>query len=193
MSQNVPRAIVIGASAGALEALSTLLPQLPQHYRLPVIVVVHLPEGRESLLASLLHAKCHMQVKEADDKETIAAHTIYIAPPNYHLLVEQGGYFSLSVDDPVAFSRPSINVLFESAADAYGSGLIGIILTGANDDGAQGLKTITDEGGTALVQSPDTAYCTQMPRAAIAACEHAKVFDLNGIAHYLQQQDTSHG
>lgn len=193
MSQNPSPAVVIGASAGALEALSTLLPALPKQYRLPIIVVVHLPEGKESLLATLLQAKCALRVKEADDKETIEGGTVYIAPPNYHLLIESGRYFSLSVDEPVAYSRPSIDVLFESAADAYGNELIGIILTGANDDGAQGLKAITDEGGTALVQTPESAYASHMPQAALAACPNAQALSLTGIVHYLQQQDASHG
>ena len=130
------RAIAIGASAGALDALSIILPTLPPEFPIPVLVVVHLPADKESLLASLLNAKCQIEVREATDKEPIKCGTIYFAPPDYHLLVEAEQSLSLSADEPVNFSRPSIDVLFESAADAYGSHLVGVILTGANNDGA---------------------------------------------------------
>jgi two-component system chemotaxis response regulator CheB len=113
-------AVVIGASAGALEALSVILPALPAGYGLPVFVVVHLPPDTRSILADLFQAKCHIPVREAEDKEPIRGGTIYFAPPNYHLLIEADRNVSLSSDEPVLFSRPSIDVLFESAADAYG-------------------------------------------------------------------------
>jgi two-component system chemotaxis response regulator CheB len=182
-----PEAIVIGASAGALEALSALLPGLPADYPLPIVVVVHVPPDKKSLLATLFRQRCRVDVREAEDKEPIRAGTVYFAPPDYHLLVEADKSLSLSADEPVLFSRPSIDVLFESAADAYGEGLIGVILTGANSDGAVGLKAVSAAGGIAVIESPDHAYATAMPRAAIAACEGAQILPLNEIAAYLRE------
>jgi two-component system, chemotaxis family, protein-glutamate methylesterase/glutaminase len=182
-----PKAIVIGASAGALEALSSLLPGLPADYRLPILVVVHLPPDKTSLLAELLRVRCAIRVREAEDKEPIEPGVAYFAPPDYHLLVEQDKRLSLSDDEPVLFSRPSIDVLFESAADAYGDGLIGVVLTGANSDGANGLKAVVEAGGVAVVQSPGSAYAVAMPEAAIAACPNARVLPVNEIAAYLRE------
>jgi two-component system chemotaxis response regulator CheB len=179
-------AIVIGASAGALEALSVILPSLPADYELPVLVVVHVPPDKTSILAELLQAKCRIKVREAEDKEPISGGTAYFAPPDYHLLVETDKSLSLSNDDPVLYSRPSLDVLFESAADAYGSGLIAIVLTGANQDGAKGLKAVAEAGGTAIVQNPRGAYASAMPEAAIAACPGARVMSLKEIAAYLR-------
>lgn len=187
MSGAAPEAIVIGASAGALEALSGLLPGLPADYRLPIIIVVHLPPDKTSLFAALLRARSAIQVREAEDKEPIEAGVAYFAPPDYHLLVEQDRRLSLSDDEAVLFSRPSIDVLFESAADAYGAGLVGVVLTGANGDGASGLKAIVEAGGAAVVQSPEGAYATAMPEAAIALCPGARVLSLNEIAAYLRE------
>jgi two-component system chemotaxis response regulator CheB len=181
------RAVVIGASAGALQALSTILPALPAGFRLPVIVVVHVPPDRESVLAELVQAKCRIPVREAEDKEPMVAGTVYFAPPDYHLLIEMDGSLSLSSDEPVLFSRPSIDVLFESAADAYGPSLIAIILTGANQDGAKGMLAVAEAGGTALVQNPNGAFASAMPEAAIAICPSAKVMSLDAMAKYLQE------
>jgi two-component system chemotaxis response regulator CheB len=182
-----PEAIVIGASAGALEALSSLLPALPSDYCLPILIVVHLPPDKTSLLVELLHVRCAIRVREAEDKEPIEPGVAYFAPPDYHLLVEQDKRLSLSDDEPVLFSRPSIDVLFESAADAYGDGLIGVVLTGANSDGANGLKAVVEAGGVAVVQSPGSAYAVAMPEAAIAACPEARVLPVNEIAAYLRE------
>jgi two-component system, chemotaxis family, protein-glutamate methylesterase/glutaminase len=182
-----PEAIVIGASAGALEALSSLLPGLPADYRLPILVVVHLPPDKTSLLAELLRVRCAIRVREAEDKEPIEPGVAYFAPPDYHLLVEQDKRLSLSDDEPVLFSRPSIDVLFESAADAYADGLIGVVLTGASSDGANGLKAVVEAGGVAVVQSPGSAYAIAMPEAAIAACPEARVLPVNEIAAYLRE------
>jgi len=187
MSGLAPEAIVIGASAGALEALSSLLPGLPADYRLPILVVVHLPPDTTSVLAELLRVRCAIRVREAEDKEPIEPGVAYFAPPDYHLLVEQDKRLSLSDDEPVLFSRPSIDVLFESAADAYGGGLIGVVLTGANSDGANGLKAVVDAGGVAVVQNPGSAYAAAMPEAAIAACPNARVLPVNEIAAYLRE------
>lgn len=181
------RAIVIGASAGALEALSAILPALPEDFALPIMVVVHLPPHRDSALAELFRAKCRVCVKEAEDKEPIVPGTIYFAPPDYHLLVEADHSLALSSDEPVLFSRPAIDVLFESAADAYGDGLVGVVLTGANSDGARGLKAIADAGGRALVQSPRGAFSATMPEAAIEAVPGALIIPLERIAACLQE------
>ena len=181
-----PEAIVIGASAGALEALSVILPALPATFDLPIFVVVHVPPDNKSILAELFDAKCKVKVREAEDKEPIAGGTVYFATADYHLLVEADKTLSLSNDEPVLYSRPSIDVLFESAADAYGPGLIALMLTGANQDGAQGLKTVVQAGGTAIVQTPEGAYAAAMPEAAIAAAPSARVLSLKEISLYLQ-------
>ncbi len=186
MSRITAEAVVIGASAGALEALSAILPFLPPAYRLPVIIVVHMPPDKKSLLAELFQAKCGIKVCEAEDKEPISSGTAYFAPPDYHVLVEMDKSLSLSLDEPVLFSRPSVDVLFESAADAYGPSLIAIVLSGANQDGAKGLRAVADAGGTAIVQSPEEAYASAMPEAAIAECPGASVLSLKEIAAYLQ-------
>jgi two-component system, chemotaxis family, protein-glutamate methylesterase/glutaminase len=187
MTNLATEVIVIGASAGALEALSIVLPALPSHYPRPVIVVVHVPPDRKSILVDLFRAKCSMKVQEAEDKEPIRGGTIYFAPPDYHLLVEKDKSLSLSSDEPVLFSRPSIDVLFESAADAYGPALVGVVLTGANQDGANGIKTLAELGGMAIVQRPDEAFSSAMPEAALAACPTARVLSLEEIAAYLQE------
>ncbi|MES2476305.1 MAG: chemotaxis protein CheB [Verrucomicrobiota bacterium] len=180
-----PAAVVIGASAGAIDALSVILPALPTSFPLPVLIVVHVPGHPQSMLAELFGNRCALLVKEAEDKETIRPGTVYFAPSDYHLLVEPDFTLSLSSDEPVLYSRPAIDVLFQSAADAYGDGLTGIILTGANSDGAAGLRAIRDAGGTALIQDPATAQGTAMPRAAITACPDARVASLAEIAAFL--------
>jgi two-component system chemotaxis response regulator CheB len=178
-------AVVIGASAGALEALSVLLPALPAAFNLPVIVVVHVPPDRRSMLAELLQQRCRILVREAEDKEAISRGTAYLAPPDYHLLVELDKSFALSSDEPVHFSRPSIDVLFESAADAYGSALIAVVLTGANADGAKGMGAVAAAGGTAIVQNPESAFAAAMPESALELTPNARVMTLDEIAAYL--------
>lgn len=184
MSGMPPRAIVIGASAGAVQALSDILPRLPADYPLPILIVVHVPAA-PSGLTTLFSAKCAMAVVEPDDKEAIVPGTVYFAPPGYHLLVEPGDSIALSSDEPVLFSRPSIDVLFESAADAYGPDLLAIVLTGANEDGARGAAQIEACGGSVLVEDPATAYAAAMPAAALARCRAAKALSLDGIAAHL--------
>ncbi len=184
---NKIQAIVIGVSAGAFEALNNILPNLPGNYPHPVIVVVHLPADKDSLLVELFRTKCSMPVKEAEDKELIQPGVIYFAPPDYHLQVEKEKYFSLSSDEPVFFSRPAIDILFETAADAYGAGLVGIILTGANNDGANGLNAIKQAGGKTIVQEPSTAYSTAMPLAALEQCPDSLKLNPEEIAQYLQE------
>jgi two-component system chemotaxis response regulator CheB len=185
MSDADVQAIVIGASAGALDALSAILPALPKTFPIPILIVVHVPPDKESLLTTILAAKCNMKVHEAEDKQAIEASAIYVAPPGYHLLVEKDRTLSLSTEEEVHFSRPSIDVLFETTADAYGAALAGIVLSGANDDGASGLRAIADAGGVAVVQQPEMAFSPTMPQAALKACPSARVMSLDMIATWL--------
>lgn len=187
MSMVRPEAVVIGASAGALDALSAILPMLPEDFRMPVIVVVHVPPDRPSALAELFGVKCRLAVKEAEDKEPLVGGTVYFAPPDYHLLVEADRFLSLSSDEPVLFSRPSIDVLFETAADALGPSLIAIVLSGANNDGASGLQAVIEAGGTGLIQQPETAFSSAMPEAALRANPGAHVMSLPAITDYLKK------
>jgi two-component system, chemotaxis family, protein-glutamate methylesterase/glutaminase len=166
-TENQYQLIVIGGSAGAMTALLELLPMLPAGFSLPIVIVVHLHPRQDSAHVERLGSQCALPVKEADEKEPIQPGTIYLAPPNYHLLIEQDHTFSLSIDERVNYSRPAIDVLFESAAQAYGSHLVGVVLTGANNDGAEGLRHIKERGGLAIVQDPRTAESTYMPQAAL--------------------------
>ena len=180
------QAVVIGASAGGVQALSHVLPALPADFPAPIMVVVHIPPRRDNALVDLFARKCRLAVKEAEDKEPIASGTIYFAPPDYHLLVETTGTFALSSDEAVNHSRPAIDVLFESAADAFGPGLVGIVMTGANQDGAQGLRALCAAGGQGIVQAPATAEVATMPEAALAACPAARVMLLEQIEPALE-------
>lgn len=177
--------MVIGASVGAVEALLSILPKLPADYPFAVLVVVHVPAYRKSMLAEVFAAKCAIAVKEAEDKEEIRPSTVYFAPPDYHMLVEPDFTLALSSDEQVIYSRPSINVLFQSAADAYGDRLTGVILTGASRDGAAGLKAVCDAGGRGFVQNPDTAEGDIMPSEALKACPAASSLLLDEIASRL--------
>lgn len=179
-------AVVIGASAGGIEALSVLLPALPRTTGAAVLVVVHLPRSRPSLLVDIFAPKCRLPVREADDKEPIAGGTVYFAPPDYHLLVDAGPRFALSVDEPVHYSRPSIDVLFESAADQYRTHLLGILLTGGNQDGASGLRDVQRAGGRTVVQEPASAQMPLMPESALALLTPDHVLPLAGIAALLR-------
>jgi len=161
-------AIVIGASAGGVEGLSVLLPALPASMRAAVFIVLHLPREHRSVLSEIFARNCAIAVKEAEDKEPIQAATAYFAPPDYHLLLDQGPQIALSVDEPVHFSRPSVDVLFESAADLYGKRLLGVILTGANQDGAAGLAAVKAAGGLTAIQRPDDSYLSEMANAGLS-------------------------
>ncbi|HXJ20593.1 MAG TPA: chemotaxis protein CheB [Polyangia bacterium] len=164
-------AIVIGGSSGALEALAALLPGIGSPGTVPIAIVVHLPPARPSRIPEVLAARAKLPVREAEDKEPAEPGIIYVAPPNYHLLVERGGTFALSDDEALHFSRPAIDALFESAADAYGGRLAGVLLSGASEDGAAGLAVIQRAGGVVIVQSPDDAVSRPMPEAALARLE----------------------
>ncbi|MDO8788233.1 MAG: chemotaxis protein CheB [Sulfuritalea sp.] len=184
------QAVVIGVSTGGLQALQKLLGQLPADFPLPILIVQHVRPDAGSSLAKLLDERCALRVKEADEQDEILPGTVYIAPPNYHLLVERAGFLSLSADPYVSFARPSIDVLFESAAEVFGPDLIGVVLTGANFDGSRGLQAIKQQGGTAIVQDPADAEARQMPQAAIAATAATGVdyvVALDGMAALLQK------
>ncbi|MBP7084797.1 MAG: chemotaxis protein CheB [Giesbergeria sp.] len=161
-------AIVIGGSAGAIDALLTILPALPATLRASVIVALHVPRDRPSLLTQVFAPRCALPVHEAQDNEPLEPGTIVFAPPDYHLLLDVGPRLSLSVDAPVHFSRPAIDILFESAADLFGERTLGILLSGANADGAQGLAAIDQAQGLCIVQTPDSASSPTMPRAALS-------------------------
>ena len=178
-------AVVIGASAGGVEAVGTLLSALPLGFAPAVIVVIHIPSASESLLVTVLAAQCALSVREAADKDPIGGGAVYVAPPAYHLLVEPDRSFALSVDAPVNFSRPSIDVLFESAAYAYRERLLGIVLTGANADGAEGLARIRSFGGRAWVQDPDTAVANMMPASAIERAGADRILSVPDMAAEL--------
>lgn len=180
------QAVAIGVSAGGLKALSAVLPGLPADFPMPVFVVIHLPPGKTSIVADLFAEKCRIAVREAEDKAPIEAGVVYFAPPDYHLLIDPDGCLALSSEEPVLFSRPSVDVLFESAADVYGAGLLGIILTGANNDGAQGLKAVIRAGGQGLIEDPAEAYASMMPKSAIDACPQARVMGLEAIGAYVR-------
>ncbi|MDI7775542.1 chemotaxis protein CheB [Asticcacaulis sp. EMRT-3] len=185
MGAKALKAVVMGTSAGGLGALSSVLPALPKTFPLPVMVVIHLPADRKSIMAELLSETCALTVSEAEDKEDILPGHIYFAPPDYHLLVEANGRLSLSADEPVLFSRPSIDVLFESAADVYGEGLMAVVLTGANEDGAAGARAVAQAGGRVIVQDPQTAFASAMPEAALVAVPQAHVLMPDMIASEL--------
>jgi two-component system chemotaxis response regulator CheB len=183
-------AVVIGASAGGVDALLKLLTGLPDRYRLPIVAVLHLPETRDSLLAAIFGQRLAIDVREAADKEAVAPGTLYFAGPGYHLFIEKDKTFSLSCEAPVHYSRPSIDLLMASAADAYGPRLAGILLTGANFDGAAGLARIGERGGLTVVQDPAEAQVATMPEAAIALLQPSLVLPLDGIRRLLLQLDS---
>jgi len=179
--------IVIGGSAGAMTALTELLPVLPADYPLPIVIVQHLHPLQDDFHIELYDKKCALTVKEAEDKEPIRIGHVYFAPPNYHLLIEDNRTFSLSTDEKVNYCRPSIDVLFESAADVYGPRLAAIILTGANNDGAEGLRLIKEKGGLVIVQDPQSAEFSLMPAAALQVVKPDFVFGLTEIARWLAE------
>jgi two-component system, chemotaxis family, protein-glutamate methylesterase/glutaminase len=161
-------AVVIGGSWGGTEALIQILKDLPASFALPIIVVLHRQKNTISFLIEILSKRIHIPVKEVEEKEAILSGFVYIAPPNYHILIEQDRTFSLDVSQEISYSRPSIDVLFESAALVYKHKLVGILLTGANADGSEGMSTIAKEKGLTVVQDPDDAESNIMPKAALS-------------------------
>ena len=182
-------AVVIGASAGGVDALGLLLPALPARLRAAVFIVVHLPRERPSLLVDIFQPRCAVPVREAEDKQPVQAGTVYFAPPDYHLLLDEGPQLALSADEPVHYSRPSIDVLFESAARIYRRGLLGIVLSGGNDDGSAGLATVLRAGGDGIVQLPQSAAVPLMPAAALQRSPAAQPLTLPQIAARLGALD----
>ncbi len=191
----IPRhieAIVIGASAGGVEALGVLLPSLPKSFKPAVFVVLHVVPYRDSLLTQIFGERCALPVSEASDKEPIEGGHVYFAAPDYHLQVEEDRTWSLSLDEPVNYSRPSIDVLFESAAWTYGKALLGILLTGANSDGADGMAAILAAGGTTWAQDPGTAVSATMPLSAIARGAAGETLTLAEMAQRLGAPQENH-
>jgi two-component system chemotaxis response regulator CheB len=176
--------VAIGASLGGLAAVETLLEGLPPEFPCAVVIVQHRRPDSDSRLVELLRSHCQLPVVEPEDKQALERGRIYLAPANYHLLVERGS-LSLSIDPPVCFARPSIDVLFESAADAYGPRAVGIVLTGSNNDGAAGAAAVKRRGGHVLVQNPSSAERAEAPLAAIEAAVVDEVLDLAHISRRL--------
>ncbi|HEY6088275.1 MAG TPA: chemotaxis protein CheB [Gemmatimonadaceae bacterium] len=176
--------VAIGTSWGGLAALTKLLGDLPSDFSIPIVVVQHRSIDSERLLVQLLQDGTDLKVCEVEDKDPLEPGTVHVAPANYHVLIEDG-HLSLTVEEPVRFSRPSIDVMLTSAADAYGAAAIGIVLTGANEDGARGLADIVKHGGRGLVQDPKTAEIPIMPQAAIRAVPTAEVLPLDKLAPRL--------
>jgi two-component system chemotaxis response regulator CheB len=185
--------VVIGGSAGAIEVLAKLLSGLTEKFTLAVAIVIHLPPEGPNVLHEILAGPGAPPMKLAEDKEPIAPGTIYFAPPDYHLLVESGHTFALSQDDRVHYSRPAVDVLFESAAEAYRDRLLGIILSGANADGAAGLKAIVASGGVAVVQALESADMIAMPAAALEAAPASREMDVKAMADLLRELGESNG
>ena len=179
------QAVAIGVSAGGMDALYTILSVLPGDFPVPILIVQHISPVSDNYLARYLDEASLIKVKEAEEKIEIEPGTAYIAPPNYHMLIETDKTLSLTVDEKVNFARPSVDVLFETAADAYKKELIGIILTGANKDGSMGLKRIKEYEGLCIVQAPETAAAEEMPRSALEATQVDFILPLNSIASFL--------
>jgi two-component system, chemotaxis family, protein-glutamate methylesterase/glutaminase len=179
-------AVVIGASAGGIEALMQILPALEAPLQAPILVVLHQPRERSGRLTDVFAAVCAVPVREVEDKEAVRPGVVYFAAPDYHLLIDPGPRLALSADEPVHLCRPSIDVLFESAADLYGARLLGIILSGSNRDGADGLLAVRRAGGIAIVQHPDSAQAETMPLSALSRDAADFVLALPEIAAVLR-------
>ena len=185
-----PRVVVIGASAGAVDVLRTVLPALPKDATYSVVVVVHVPEGRPSLLADIFAPLCALPVSEIDDKQPLTPGTIFFAPPGYHTFIEDAATLALSNDDPENFSRPSIDVLFDSAAEALGEQVVAVLLTGASSDGAEGCARIRAAGGFVIAQDPSTCVSPVMPKAAVDRGAADLVLSPEGIASYFARRES---
>lgn len=184
-------ALVIGASAGGVDALVELLPALSAASTLATVCILHVPADRDSRLAELFDARLALPVREAADKQPVEPGTLYFAGAGYHLSIEEDRVFSLSCEPPVHYARPAIDVLMESAADAYGAALAGILLTGANADGAEGMQRIRQRGGLTIVQDPEEAQASTMPEQAIRLCAPHLVLPLADIRALLPLLETT--
>lgn len=176
--------VVVGTSWGGLAALRTLVGGLPADFQMAVTLVQHRHKDSDHLLKTLLQERTRLEVCEVEDKMPLEHGRIYVAPPDYHTLIEPG-HFSLSTEAPVRYSRPSIDVTFHSAADSYGHRTVGVVLTGANADGSEGLRRISDRGGMAIVQDPATAESASMPTAAVKAVPRARVMTLDALIKFI--------
>jgi two-component system chemotaxis response regulator CheB len=181
------KAVVMGVSTGGVMALKLVLGALPQYFPIPILVVTHIKPDSDDGLAVLLDSLCSIKVKEADEQETMVSGTAYLAPANYHLLVERNFSLALSIDPAVNFARPSVDVLFESAANAFGPALIGIIMTGAGFDGSKGLLKIKENGGLVIVQDPADAEMDSMPKSALQLLKADHIVKLNEIPELLMK------
>lgn len=179
-------AVVVGTSAGGMNALKIIVSGIGKKFKLPMIIVQHLHAYSDSFLAQYLNSISSLNIKEAEDKEKILQATGYIAPANYHILIEQDRTLALNADERINYSRPSIDVLFNSAADVYSSKLIGIILTGANNDGVRGMMKIKQSGGLTIVQDPQNAEADYMPRAVINEISVDHILSLKKIGSLLE-------
>lgn len=182
--------VVVGTSAGGLRALERILGALPGGFPLPIVAVQHRSKESTDAYPAVVGATTRLVVQEAEDGEPILPGRVYVAPPDYHVLVEPGR-LALSTDDPVCFSRPSIDVLFESAADSYGAGVVAVLLTGANADGANGLRRVKQAGGIAIVQDPHTAESPEMPAAGIAGAPVDMILPLGAIADEIVRRSVA--
>lgn len=185
--ENPCEAFVIGGSAGSLDVLLKILPELQPALSFPIILVLHRKPGKDNLLANLLQSRTKLHVKEAEEKEKILASTVYIAPPNYHLLIEKDRTFSLDASEKVNFSRPSIDVTFEMASEVYGENLACLLLSGSNNDGTFGLQTTKNKGGKTAVQNPESAISSPMPENAIKNAEIDRILEIEEIPDYINQ------
>lgn len=183
------KAIVIGSSTGGFYALKRIITALPEGFALPILIVQHISSNSDNFMAKYLDNLSHVTVKEADEKEKILPSTVYIAPPNYHMLMEEDFTISLSTEQKRNYARPSVDVLFETAALAFGDQVIGVVLTGANNDGAKGLLAIKDAGGLTMVQNPDESEAYLMPRSAIEVAAPHFVLSLDEITNKLVELD----
>jgi len=182
-------AIVIGVSSGGMNAMKILFSSLPMNFSIPIIIVQHISPRSDNQWIKLLNDKSNLHIKEADEKEKIEPGNIYISPPNYHLMIEKDKTFSLTIDERVNYARPSIDVLFESATEAYKNNLIGVVLTGSNNDGTKGIKRIQERGGLTIIQNPETAESSYMPASAIAAIKPDYILSLEDITELLIKID----
>lgn len=180
-------ALIIGGSAGSLDVLLKVLPDLNSSLTFPVIIVLHRKPGKESMLTDLLRTKTKMLVKEIEEKEPLISGKIYIAPPGYHLLIEKNKTFSLDASEKINFSRPSIDVSFTSAAEVFGKNLVAILLSGANSDGSDGLQKVHKTGGYTMIQNPDSAVARFMPEYASGHVEIDSILDPEEMANFINQ------
>lgn len=176
--------VVVGTSWGGLAALRTFVSGLPKSFQMAIAVVQHRHKDSDHLLRTLVQERTPLKVHEIEDKMPLERGSVYIAPPDYHTLVEPG-HFSLSTEGPVRYSRPSIDVTFLTAADSYGHRTVGVVLTGANADGSEGLRRISDRGGLAIIQDPATAESTLMPSSAVKSVPRARVMKLEEITQFI--------